>query len=214
MHPIIGVEEEGKDLYDCLGELYLRGSEIEYEGKKGYIMDLMDKFPPMLYIQMRVSVCLAFGVSMLIQQRSQFDMATGRERKTNTHIHFDRTLRMDRFLASAAPEMREASIKITRRMTDIRTRLHQLRDRKPLSIPATFDHVRQALQQITEFPELELSPDFLDALQSEGQSVTAEIEELHASLGRSKVELDEMWANQVDWEYELVSVFMHRGESS
>jgi ubiquitin carboxyl-terminal hydrolase 25/28 len=55
VHPIIGVEEEGKDLYDCLAELYLRGSEIEYEGKKGYIMDLMDRFPPMLYIQMRVS---------------------------------------------------------------------------------------------------------------------------------------------------------------
>lgn len=55
VHPIIGVEEEGKDLYDCLAELYLRGSEIEYEGKKGYIVDLMERFPPLLYIQMRVS---------------------------------------------------------------------------------------------------------------------------------------------------------------
>jgi ubiquitin carboxyl-terminal hydrolase 25/28 len=55
VHPIIGVEEEGKDLYDCLAELYLKGAEIEYEGKKGYMMDLMDSFPPMLYIQMRVS---------------------------------------------------------------------------------------------------------------------------------------------------------------
>jgi ubiquitin carboxyl-terminal hydrolase 25/28 len=55
VHPIIGVEEEGKDLYDCLGELYLGGADIEYEGKKGHMMDLMDKFPPMLYIQMRVS---------------------------------------------------------------------------------------------------------------------------------------------------------------
>lgn len=55
VHPIIGVEEEGKDLYDCLAELYLKGADIEYEGKKGYMMDLMDRFPPMLYIQMRVS---------------------------------------------------------------------------------------------------------------------------------------------------------------
>ena len=54
VHPIIGVEEEGKDLYDCLAELYLGGADIEYEGKKGYKMDLMDEFPPMLYIQMRV----------------------------------------------------------------------------------------------------------------------------------------------------------------
>jgi ubiquitin carboxyl-terminal hydrolase 25/28 len=56
VHPIIGVEEEGKDLYDCLAELYLGGADIEYEGKKGHMMDLMDKFPPMLYIQMRVSL--------------------------------------------------------------------------------------------------------------------------------------------------------------
>lgn len=55
VHPIIGVEEEGKDLYDCLAELYLGGAGIEYEGKKGHMMDLMDRFPPMLYIQMRVS---------------------------------------------------------------------------------------------------------------------------------------------------------------
>jgi hypothetical protein len=55
VHPIIGVEEEGKDLYDCLGELYLGGADIEYEGKKGHMMDLMDKFPPMFYIQMSVS---------------------------------------------------------------------------------------------------------------------------------------------------------------
>ena len=60
VHPIIGVEEEGKDLHDCLGELYLNGAEIEYEGKKGYMMDLMDQFPPLLYIQLRVSTSAIF----------------------------------------------------------------------------------------------------------------------------------------------------------
>jgi ubiquitin carboxyl-terminal hydrolase 25/28 len=56
VHPIIGVEEDGKDLYDCLAELYLGGAEIEYEGKKGFKMDLIDELPPMLYIQMRVGI--------------------------------------------------------------------------------------------------------------------------------------------------------------
>lgn len=66
VHPIIGVEEEGKDLYDCLAELYLGGADIEYEGKKGYMMDLMDEFPPMLYIQMRVSHRLGVRSTKLI----------------------------------------------------------------------------------------------------------------------------------------------------
>lgn len=66
VHPIIGVEEEGKDLYDCLAELYLGGADIEYEGKKGHMMDLMDEFPPMLYIQMRVGRLFAsFDLSCL-----------------------------------------------------------------------------------------------------------------------------------------------------
>jgi ubiquitin carboxyl-terminal hydrolase 25/28 len=69
VHPIIGVEEEGKDLYDCLGELYLRGSEIEYEGRKGYIMDLMDQFPPLLYIQMRVRRCWVGADNLAIAVR-------------------------------------------------------------------------------------------------------------------------------------------------
>jgi ubiquitin carboxyl-terminal hydrolase 25/28 len=57
VHPIIGVEEDGKDLYDCLAELYLGGAEIEYAGQKGFKMDLINELPPMLYIQMRVSLC-------------------------------------------------------------------------------------------------------------------------------------------------------------
>lgn len=50
MYLIIGVEEEGKDLYDCLVELYFGGLVIEYEGKKGFMMDFMDEFLFMLYI--------------------------------------------------------------------------------------------------------------------------------------------------------------------
>jgi hypothetical protein len=42
--------------------LYLGGADIEYEGKKGHMMDLMDSFPPMLYIQMRVSALRVCGV--------------------------------------------------------------------------------------------------------------------------------------------------------
>lgn len=55
-HPIVGVEEEGKDLYDCLGELYLQGDEVG-ESDKRSIWTLIDRgFPPIVYIQMAVSL--------------------------------------------------------------------------------------------------------------------------------------------------------------
>lgn len=114
-HPIIGVEEDDKDLYDCLAELYLGGAEIEYDGKKGYKMDLLDELPPALYILMR---------------RSQYDFVKGRQTKTNTHIPFGDTLVMDRFMAGADPEKRERSIACTRNMMRMRQRRHELKNHK------------------------------------------------------------------------------------
>ncbi|OCF60484.1 hypothetical protein L486_00117 [Kwoniella mangroviensis CBS 10435] len=214
VHPIIGVEEEGKDLSDCLAELYLKGADIEYEGKKGYMMDLMDVFPDMLYIQMR---------------RSQYDPSTGRERKTNTHIPFSQTLSMGRFLVGADPRKREEAIEVTREMVRVRTRLHQLRNHKPLSIPDTFKHVTSSLRHLIEnqnqseldMPELsdDLTPDLLTGLEIELQSVESEIVNLQESLPKLKSRMDEIWndnetSGEDEWEYELVSVFMHRGKNS
>ncbi|ODO08058.1 hypothetical protein I350_03641 [Cryptococcus amylolentus CBS 6273] len=214
-HPIIGVEEEGKDLDDCLAELYLKGADIEYEGKKGYMMELMDQFPPMLYIQMR---------------RSQYDPILKRERKTNTHIHFPQTLSMSRYLVNAPAEKRAESIDLTREMVRIRTRLHALQNHQPLSIPDTFKHASSALRYLAsadvtqEIPELEgvLEDDLFDHLDAERLEIDKEIEELQAALPDLKSRMNKIWAakdgeamDQGDeYEYELVSVYMHRGKTS
>ncbi|OCF36740.1 hypothetical protein I316_01336 [Kwoniella heveanensis BCC8398] len=216
VHPIIGVEEEGKDLSDCLAELYLKGADIEYEGKKGFMMDLMDEFPDMLYIQMR---------------RSQFDPTTGRERKTNTHIPFNQTLSMGRFLVGADAKKREESIELTREMTRVRTRLHQLRNHKPLSIPQTFKHASAALRQLAASSDsdlhevsADLNEDLFQALDAESTAVENEIAQLQDSLPRLKERMEAIWSADDDtsgsvgggeeWDYELVSVFMHRGKNS
>lgn len=120
---------------------------------------------------------------------------------------------MDRFLASSDPKKRELSIALTRRMSETRARLHQLRDHKPLSIPATFEHVREALQQIQEVPELDLSTDFSDALSREGKATELEIQAAQEELVLIKAQLDEIWQEEKEMEYELVAVFMHRGMS-
>ncbi|WVQ72603.1 hypothetical protein IAR50_002161 [Cryptococcus sp. DSM 104548] len=214
-HPIIGVEEEGKDLDDCLAELYLKGADIEYEGKKGYMMELMDQFPPMLYIQMR---------------RSQYDPVLKRERKTNTHIRFPQTLSMSRYLVNAPAEKRAESIDLTREMVRIRTRIHALKNLQPLSIPETFKHASSALRYLAsedvtkEIPELEgvLEDDLFDHLDAEGLETEKEIEELQASLPRLKARIDEIWdvkdgeakSEKDEYQYELVSVYMHRGKTS
>lgn len=50
--------------------------------------------------------------------------------KTNTHVPFDRTLVMDRFLTSADPVKRERSIALTRDIMRMRARHHELKNHK------------------------------------------------------------------------------------
>jgi ubiquitin carboxyl-terminal hydrolase 25/28 len=198
-HPIIGVEEDDKDLYDGLGELYLGGDEVDYAGKKGYKMDLLDELPPVLYILMR---------------RSQYDFARNRQIKTNTHIKFGETLAMDRFMVGADSARREASIAITREMMRMRARRHALRHHKPLSIPDTFRMVRDALggeKLGSLLGDDAPSPPLLEWLGLQASRTEEEITKLGRELAECKEQLEATWADAHDFEYELVSVFVHGG---
>lgn len=197
-HPIIGVEEDDKDLYDGLAELYLGGDEVDYDGKKGYKMDLLDELPPVLYVLMR---------------RSQYDFVRNRQIKTNTHIKFGETLAMDRFMAGADAARREASIALTRKMMRMRARRHELRHHKPLSIPETFQLVRDALGEKlgSLLGDDAPSPSLRDALGAQATRAEEEIATLGRDLAECKTELETMWADARDFEYELVSVFVHGG---
>lgn len=214
VHPIIGVEEDGKDLYDCLSELYLGGAEIEYEGKKGFKMDLIDELPPLLYIQMRVS---CDRLLKLTPQRSQYDPIKRAQTKTNTHIPFGRKLVMDRFLASADPAKRQRSITLTREMMQMRARRHELKNHKPMAIAETFRFVREALSTdatkavLASTDDSAVTPDLLEALGLEASAADEEIANIEARLPQAKEELERLWANDNATEYELVSVFVHGG---
>ena len=81
-----------------------------------------------------------------------------------------------------------------------------------MSIPGTFLHAREALAILAEDEALGITPDFLTALDNEGEEVKLEIERLEGALPDLKKNLDQIWEGQHEYEYELVSVFMHRGE--
>lgn len=80
-----------------------------------------------------------------------------------------------------------------------------------MPIPLTFQHVRESLSSLQNEPDLDLSPDFLEALEAEGEEVTVEINGLEDQIPGLKRKLDLLWEAEREFEYELVSVFMHRG---
>ncbi len=81
-----------------------------------------------------------------------------------------------------------------------------------MPVPLTFQHVRESLSNLQNETDLDLTPDFLEALEAEGEEVTVEINGLEDQLPGLKRKLDALWDGERDFEYELVSVFMHRGE--
>lgn len=81
-------------------------------------------------------------------------------------------------------------------------------------MPATFAHAYQALQQFKDQPEHGITEDFLAALRAEGEGMEAEIADMGTCLVGCKQELDDLWRGENEYEYELVSVFMHRGKTS
>lgn len=83
-----------------------------------------------------------------------------------------------------------------------------------MPIPMTFQHVRESLSQLPNELDMDISSDFLDALQTEGEEVTVEINGLEDQLPALKRQVDAVWEGEREYEYELVSVFMHRGESN
>lgn len=139
---------------------------------------------------------------------------------------------MSRFLTSAPSEKREESVALTREITRVRTRLHSLINHTPLSIPSTYKHASSALRQLAssglDISELNdvLSPELCDALDREGDEVIKEIEELQQELPKLKERMDEIWKDVhreeeeeedehvKSYDYELVSVYMHRGKTS
>lgn len=81
-----------------------------------------------------------------------------------------------------------------------------------MSIPSTFEHAQDSLAQLQDLPELGITQDFLDALGNEKTEVTAEIGLLEEQLKELKRSLDGLWEGKREVEYELVAVYMHRGE--
>ena len=83
-----------------------------------------------------------------------------------------------------------------------------------MSIPATVKHVSESLSHMKYELDVELPTHLLDALYQEGEEVTVEINDLENQLTTLKRKIDALWEGAREYEYELVSVFMHRGEST
>ncbi|KZO91240.1 cysteine proteinase [Calocera viscosa TUFC12733] len=193
-HIHINVGDEGFDLYDGLGGYF--EDEVEYEGRKSRMDVTLVELPQLLQVQL---------------QRVQFNRETFQAYKSNAYVKFGESLYLDRFLETADPLKRERSILIRKQLDDCRGKIHQLTQDKSGSFLEAMDNTRKFLDEQKQIELPDWNGDVSKMLEFERQELNRRIEELRAHAASLKEELEAIWASDNTAEYELCSVFIHRG---
>ncbi|KAJ3760944.1 hypothetical protein EV360DRAFT_38833 [Lentinula raphanica] len=189
------------DIYDGLGRYF--DDTIEYEGQYVPMEVGLVKVPPLLQVQL---------------QRVQFNRELLQSWKSQAYVKFGETLYMDRFMDNADPDKRKKSKQVQDELNACRERLKLLTKSKSNTVSFS-----DALQTTSNFlsssntflsslsipvPQSELS-----SLSSEPSYVQDEIRRLRTRIPELKAQLESIWADNREVEYELTSVFIHRGDT-
>ncbi|KAF8529679.1 hypothetical protein BU17DRAFT_79749 [Hysterangium stoloniferum] len=196
-HLPVNVSEESFDIYDGLSGYF--DDTVELEGRKAKMEVSLVDLPPILQIQL---------------QRVQFNRDTLQPYKSHAYVRFGETLYVDRFLDSADPAKRAQSKAVQSELNICRDRIHALASDKGESfaenLSRAFDFLKN--QDTVTFPDVD--EELLTHIETERIALQAELTDLRTKAARLKEELESIWRDEQRAEYELTSVFVHRGSSA
>ncbi|KAF8581701.1 cysteine proteinase [Ramaria rubella] len=196
-HLPVNVSEESFDIYDGLSGYF--DDTVDFEGKKAKMEVSLVDLPPMLQIQL---------------QRVQFNRETLQPYKSHAYVRFDETLYVDRFLDSADPAKRLRAKSVQAELSVCRDRIHALTRDKGAPFTETLSRTLDFLTNQDATPLSGVDDELLLHLETENDLLKAEISELREKTARLKEELELIWRDEKRAEYELTSVFVHRGSSA
>lgn len=193
-HLPVNVSEESFDLYDGLSGYF--DDVVDYEGTKARMEVSLVELPPILQIQL---------------QRVQFNRDTLQPYKSHAYVKFGESICMDRFLDDAPSEKKNRSKEIQAELTVCRERIAQLTQGKHAPYDQSLNDSYEFLsrQNVLDLPEA--SESLKNMLIIERDNVLKELEDLRSRISVLKTELESLWVDECRAEYELTSVFVHRG---
>ena len=216
---LVDVSSEGRNLYDGL-DMVFDSSLVSIDGKNAHKrMSLVD-VPPILQIQM---------------QRVQYDKVEQKIFKSNAYMKFGDRLCMDRYLEVEEGDeeglrKRDRTNEHRREIEKARARLEVLTNVRSTSslrvlstdvvaleqskIPMaqtlrdTFLHLARCRPVLAEVLSVNVGLETLE----EAKELEKEVVDLELVIKTSREAIESLWKEDKKAEYELVSVFMHRGE--
>ena len=208
---LIDVSQEGRTIYDGL-DANFDISTVEIEGKRASRQISLVSVPTILQVQL---------------QRVQYDRVHMRPYKSNAYLAFSRTLALDRYVEPApddteAQRRQQRTLECRIKLDELRARLAQLSAGKEHP-PAILRQLAPYLRKRSAFLVLPQQQQPEDGSSFDGKAVAAAIEAsakkleallngLRAEIRALESEVATIWDGAEKHVYELVSVFMHRGE--
>lgn len=198
-HLLVNVSDEGFDLYDGLSRYF--EDEVEHAGKRSKMEVSLLDLPPILQIQL---------------QRVQFNRETMQAFKSNAYVKFEETLVMDRFLTNIDPEKKAEGKKIESELNAYRERLWAL---VGSNNPADSNKLTASIEGTKTFLSVfkgehpEIDEELIAHLKGEIISIEEEITQSRSQSHHLKAQLEAFWKDERQAEYQLASVFIHRGTS-
>ncbi|KAG9055761.1 ubiquitin-specific protease ubp2 [Serendipita sp. 407] len=198
-HLPVNVSDEGFDLHDGLGGYFY--DNVEFEGKKAVMEVTLVDLPPILQVQL---------------QRVQFNRETLQPYKSQAFVKFGESLFVDRYLEDADPEKKAKSKAIQTRLTQCRDRINAITQDHGVSVIAALQKTSVYLnsEPVSLLMEMEdISSDVSIYVETEAMYLERELAALRQEVANLKLELEDVWKGEQLVEYELTSVFIHRGST-
>ncbi|KAL9939559.1 hypothetical protein V8E36_001376 [Tilletia maclaganii] len=204
----IDITHEGCDVYDGLDNYF---DDEEVEGSNVRRTVTLQEPPAILQIQ---------------AQRVQYDRQQGKLFKALTHLDVGEFLSLDRYLELPADhpgkadhdQRRAENAKLRKAEGDLAKKKAALFNGKT-PVSDTLRHLSSTLRVLGSKPEdSNLNAEELDALKDvlelQAGEVQADIEKYEKDIAGLKEWREKIWKAHAETVYELVAVFMHRGEAT
>ncbi|KXN88948.1 putative ubiquitin carboxyl-terminal hydrolase 2 [Leucoagaricus sp. SymC.cos] len=195
-HLPVNVAEDGIDIYDGLSGYF--DDVVDFQGKQARMEMSLVELPPILQIQL---------------QRVQFNRETLQPYKSQAYVKFWETIFLDRFMDNVEPQKKIESKALQAELNACRERLRTLSEGKNSPFATCIEQSISFLSGLENSTEIGVDDDLLFHLNKEQAHVLEEIEQLRERAKSLKEELETLWATSQAVEYELTSVFIHRGSS-
>ncbi|KAF9446131.1 cysteine proteinase [Macrolepiota fuliginosa MF-IS2] len=195
-HLPVNVAEDGIDIYDGLSGYF--DDVVEFQGKKARMEMSLLELPPILQIQL---------------QRVQFNRETLQPYKSQAYVRFWETIYLDRFMDDAESQKKIKSKALQSELNECRERLRILSEGKNAPFATSIEQSISFLSGLENSSEIGVDDELIFHLNKEQAYVMEEIEQLRQHAKILKNELETLWSSSKKVEYELTSVFIHRGAS-